>query len=161
MTVVNLSPEESIFFLVTRGALSLSSTFKKVLVKHQLPEIKPSYLGVLLCLWEKEALDEMLSKFGSEDGMKLSDLGRCAGVEPSTITGLVDRMEKDGLVSRSPVPGDRRAQQANLTENGRLIRDKVLAAINDFEQDAFEGISENDMEITKQVLRKLIANAAS
>lgn len=158
--MINLSPEDCTYFLVTRSSLSMTSTFKKILAKNQLPEIKPSYLGVLLCLWKNEAMDEVLSKFGSEEGMKLSDLGRCAGVEPSTITGLVDRMEKDGLVFRASVPGDRRAQQANLTDKGRLIRSRVLKAMKDFEKEALEGISKKDMETAKKALRKVVTNAA-
>ena len=111
-----LSPEDSTYFLVTRASLAVTTIFKKMLIRDDLTEIKPSYLGALMCLWASEGMDEMLSKFGSKDGMRLTELGRCAGLEPSTITGLVDRMERDGLVSRKNVPNDRRAQKATLTE---------------------------------------------
>lgn len=152
-------PEDCTFFLITRASLSVTSIFKRVLAKNELSEIKPSYLGVLMCLWEIDAMDEMLSKFGSEDGMKLTELGRCAGVEPSTITGLVDRMERDGLVYRSSVPNDRRAQKANLTEKGRLIRGKVVKALDDMAKEAFAGIAHEEMEAAKKVLWKVLENA--
>ena len=49
----------------------------------------------------------------------LADLAHCFGVEKAALTGLMDRAERRGLAQRSPVPGDRRALQATLTEAGR------------------------------------------
>jgi DNA-binding MarR family transcriptional regulator len=152
-------PGDCTFFLITRASLSVTSIFKKVLADEELSEVKPSYLGVLMCLWENEAMDEILSKLGSEDGMKLTALGRCAGVEPSTITGLVDRMERDGLVYRSNDPDDRRAQKANLTEKGRLIRARVFNALDKMEEGAFAGIAPEEMDAAKKVLWKVLENA--
>ena len=154
-----LSPEDYPFFLITRAALSMTSMLKKSLAKHELPEIKPSYLGVLMCLWANESMDEVLGKLGSEGGMKLSELGRCAGVEPSTITGLIDRMEQDGLVNRSSVPGDRRALKADLSEKGVLMRGNVLTAVDEMTRQAFAGIAPEEMEIIKKALRKVLENA--
>jgi DNA-binding MarR family transcriptional regulator len=154
-----LFPDDCAFFLLTRGSLSIKSVFKKILVKYDLPEIKPSYLGVLICLWETAAMDEVLGKFGNKEGMKLTDLGRCAGVEPSTITGLVDRMERDGLVYRMPVYGDRRAQQAVLTDKARAIQTSVRSALDALDKEIFAGFSPTDLENAKQILRKIIENA--
>jgi len=155
-----LPPEDCPFFLITRASLTITAIFKKMLAKNKLTEIKPSYLGALMCLWANEGMDEMLSKFGSEDGMKLSELGRCAGLEPSTITGLVDRMERDGLVFRTNVPDDRRAQKANLTEKGSSVRTSVLSAVDAMEKEAFAGVDSEDMEVAKKVLRTLLKNAS-
>jgi DNA-binding MarR family transcriptional regulator len=49
----------------------------------------------------------------------LADLAHCFGVEKAALTGLMDRAERRGLARRSPVPGDRRALQATLTDGGR------------------------------------------
>lgn len=155
----SLSPDDYAFFLITRAALSVNAMLKKILAGHGLTEVKPSYLGVLMCLWANESMDEMLSKLGSEGGMKLTDLGRCAGVEPSTITGLIDRMEQDGLVYRSSVPEDRRALKANLSEKGRSMRGKVLSALDAMMRVAFAGITPEEMETVRQSLRKILENA--
>lgn len=154
-----LSPEDYPFFLITRAALSMTSMLKKSLAKNELPEIKPSYLGVLMCLWANDSMDEMLCKLGAEGGMKLSELGRCAGVEPSTITGLIDRMEQDGLVGRASVPGDRRALKADLSEKGVLMRGSVLKALDEMTRQAFAGIAPEEMGIIQKVLRKVLENA--
>lgn len=49
----------------------------------------------------------------------MAELAQCFGVEKAALTGLMDRAERRGLARRSPVPGDRRALQATLTDAGR------------------------------------------
>jgi DNA-binding MarR family transcriptional regulator len=49
----------------------------------------------------------------------MAELAHCFGVEKAALTGLMDRAERRGLAQRSPVPGDRRALQATLTDGGR------------------------------------------
>jgi DNA-binding MarR family transcriptional regulator len=49
----------------------------------------------------------------------MAELAQCFGVERAALTGLVDRAERRGFVSRSPVAGDRRALRVTLTSSGR------------------------------------------
>ena len=49
----------------------------------------------------------------------MAELARLLGVEKAALTGLVDRVDRRGLVRRAAVPGDRRAFHATLTEPGR------------------------------------------
>lgn len=49
----------------------------------------------------------------------MAELAQCFGVEKAALTGLVDRAERRGFVSRSPVAGDRRALRVTLTSSGR------------------------------------------
>jgi len=45
--------------------------------------------------------------------------------DPSNVTGLVDRVERLGLVERVPDPGDRRIRMLTLTSKGRRLREEV------------------------------------
>jgi DNA-binding MarR family transcriptional regulator len=49
----------------------------------------------------------------------MAELAQCFGVGKAALTGLMDRAERRGLARRSPVPGDRRALRATLTDAGR------------------------------------------
>src|SRR2546430_14706119 len=51
--------------------------------------------------------------------MTMGDLPETLDVSPRTVTGLVDNLERDGLVKRVDDPGDRRTVQAELTDQGR------------------------------------------
>ena len=58
---------------------------------------------------------------------QMAELARCFGVEKAALTGLVDRAERNGLVCRSAVPGDRRALHVSLTDAGRRAADAFHA----------------------------------
>lgn len=53
------------------------------------------------------------------DGLKMSDLSGVLKVSNGNVTGIIDRLVKDGQVVRVPVAGDRRAMLVRLTEAGR------------------------------------------
>jgi DNA-binding MarR family transcriptional regulator len=59
-------------------------------------------------------------------GLRLTDLGAKLLVRPPSVTGIVDRLEKFGLVSRAGVPTDLRAKLVALTDQGRELVQRVL-----------------------------------
>ncbi|MEV1168180.1 MarR family transcriptional regulator [Nonomuraea sp. NPDC049784] len=54
-----------------------------------------------------------------EDGLSIGDLAQSAGVSSRNVTGLVDTLEKDGLVRRVQDQRDRRSVLARITPEGR------------------------------------------
>ena len=103
-------------------------------------------VGVLMSLWQ-------------EEGLKVVELGRRAGLEPSTMTGLLDRMQRDKLLSRAADPGDRRVQRIYLTEEGRHIKPAVAKVVQRALDRTLEGVSEQDLAHLKGVLRQILINA--
>jgi DNA-binding MarR family transcriptional regulator len=91
---------------VVRGLLQLTAAVQAIYAcvsaRHDLTPVQARLLCVLL------------------DGpRRMAELAHCFGVEKAALTGLMDRAERRGLARRSPVPGDRRALQATLTDAGR------------------------------------------
>jgi DNA-binding MarR family transcriptional regulator len=58
--------------------------------------------------------------------MPMRALADHIGLEPANMTGIVDRLENAGLVTREPQPGDRRVKLLVLTETGRATRDDIV-----------------------------------
>ncbi len=133
------------YYLISRVTLQVTSALKKGFIEAGVSKVRPAYLGVLMSLWRK-------------DGLKVVELGRKAGLEPSTMTGLIDRMERDGLVTRRVDPKDRRAQQIHLTEQGSGVKASVQAVVEEVIAKVFTGISEKEMGQTKNVLRQVLGN---
>ncbi len=52
------------------------------------------------------------------EGMVLSEIGRKMLVTRADVTGLIDRLERDGMITRNSQPHDRRAKLAMITEKG-------------------------------------------
>jgi DNA-binding MarR family transcriptional regulator len=61
------------------------------------------------------------------DGISITDLGKKVFLDNSTLTGLIDRLERAGLLIRTAVPEDRRSYNIHLTARANEIRDDVLA----------------------------------
>ncbi len=133
------------YYLISRVTLQVTSALKKGFVAAGVAKVRPAYLGVLMSLW-------------CEDGLKVVELGRKAGLEPSTMTGLIDRMGRDGLVTRRVDPQDRRAQQIHLTTQGYRVKAPVQAVVEEVIAKVFTGISEKEMGQTKKLLRQVLGN---
>jgi MarR family transcriptional regulator, 2-MHQ and catechol-resistance regulon repressor len=68
----------------------------------------------------------VLQRLHSDQGRRLTDIGAELLCVKSTITRLVDRLEADGLVRRTPDPDDRRAQRLLLTTRGVDVREQAI-----------------------------------
>lgn len=63
----------------------------------------------------------------SPAGLRMNELSRQLMVSGGNVTGITDQLEREGLVARTPCPGDRRAYTVKLTGTG-LKRFRVMAA---------------------------------
>src|SRR5215475_6094376 len=81
--------------------------------------ISGSHWGVLRRLQRAETEE-------GERGLRLSDLGRRLFIRPPSVTGIVDRLERMGLVSREVESDDQRAKRVALTDRGRRLVHRVL-----------------------------------
>jgi len=138
-------PADCAYYLVSRVSLAVTACLKRSLAAAGVGMVRPAYLGVLLGLWR-------------EDGQRSVELGRRAGLEPSTMTGMLDRMERDGLVTREADPDDRRAQRIRLTTRGQDVRDPVLNIVDQTLDAAMEGVGDTEEERLKEMLRLVLGN---
>jgi DNA-binding MarR family transcriptional regulator len=81
-----------------------------------------------------------LANLGSGSGHTVSELAVAAGVRPTTMTSVLDRLEHRGLISRGSVPGDRRAVLVELTPSGRRVASVIRRAITSLERRALSGL---------------------
>src|SRR5262245_25784325 len=58
---------------------------------------------------------------GGLSGLRISDLSEKLLIQPPSVTGVVDRLERAGLVERKPDPDDLRATLVGLTTSGRQL----------------------------------------
>src|SRR2546430_6930655 len=95
--------------------------------------------------------------FGSDTSA--SDLAVAVGVKPTTLTGILDRLQRRGLISRTPSETDRRAVSITLTDPGAQAADKIRAAIVGVERRVFSGVDRQEMAAFRAVLETLIKAA--
>ncbi len=77
-----------------------------------------------------------LANLGADGTLSVRQLSERAGTRASTLTGLLDRLENRGYLVREVDPADRRSFRLPLTDQGREVAARVLAAIAALERAA-------------------------
>lgn len=72
-----------------------------------------------------------LLAFTREGSMPMSRATSLLQVHPASVTNTVQRLERDGLVSREPHPSDGRASVLRLTATGRELAERATEALNE------------------------------
>lgn len=99
--------------------------------------------------------DVMAALFRRRDGVTMSELSRMLLVSNGNATTVVDRLEADGLVRRTPSETDRRTVHVALTPDG-LAQFEGLAAEHEAEVSRlFAGLSEADLDVLTDILKRM------
>lgn len=86
------------------------------------------------------------------------DIEKEFNLRGSTVTNMLNLMEKNGLIERKSVDGDRRLKKIVLTENACEIQQHILSDIERLEKTITKGIGKKDIEVFFSVLDKINSN---
>jgi DNA-binding MarR family transcriptional regulator len=90
-----------------------------------------------------------------------AELAELAGVTRATMTGLVDTLERDGLVKRQPDPADRRMMTVHLTPRGRECLRRILPGHFQRMKELMSPLSEADRRNLVRLLHKLVQRTSA
>ncbi|WP_027342073.1 MarR family winged helix-turn-helix transcriptional regulator [Hamadaea tsunoensis] len=99
----------------------------------------------------------VLGNLGDGEPRTVSQLGAAVGSKPATLTGILDRLERRGLITRGTRPGDRRAVLIELTADGRETATLIRQTFADLEHGALAGLSREQIDGARAVLDALTA----
>lgn len=109
--------------------------------------------------WEAEGLTtaqlRVLYRLNVECGLKAGDLATHLGVSPSTVTGIIDRLEKVDLVERQADPDDRRAVRAALTAHGRETISMLTFESRAYMRSILERLSDAELDAAAIALTRM------
>ena len=137
--------EESLGYLIHRAARAFASRLGA--------ELRPFDVGtgqwsVLMHLW-------------SNDAMTQAQLARRVAIEQPTMVRTIDRLERDGLVTRTPHPQDGRAIRITLTERGSALRDQLVPLADDVNRRATAGLTDEEVATLRGLLARIAAEAGT
>ncbi|WP_103336222.1 MarR family winged helix-turn-helix transcriptional regulator [Pseudotabrizicola formosa] len=122
---------------VTRSAEGELREFLRVRHDTTLPRF-----DVLAALWRRR------------DGISMSDLSRMLLVSNGNATAVVDRLEKDGLVRRTPSDADRRTIYVALTPEGLARFDRYAAEHEAEVNRIFGALTEEEVDLMTDILKR-------
>lgn len=90
----------------------MTSILTKVAAEHDFSLTQLRLLGVL-----------------RDRSLKMGEVANYLGLDKSSITGIITRSEKCGLVVRTPAPDDKRALIVSLTEKGQALDNEIMSQL--------------------------------
>lgn len=85
----------------------------------------------------------------------LKEIANAVQLDSPVVTGLVDRLVKEGLVIREEDPEDRRSLKISLTPRGRQVVEEIAPVVAEYNQRIRNIIPDNDAETFERALEAL------
>ncbi len=120
--------------------------FKKIVFKEA--------LGAGLHPGQPKVLEYVFAHPGCTQG----DICAAWDVDKSTVSGLIERLERDGLIRCEKEPGDRRKKAVYLTEQARQVWQPIQQRVEQMEQTAWQGIDPDRQRAFLETLEQIDEN---
>lgn len=129
-------------FITNSASKKLSDEFNRRLLEYKITRV--NFIAIYY--------------IGKTEGISQRELSDKMDVNDSSIARLIDRMEKEDLVERKRDLKDRRTIRIVMTKKGRELRTQLLPVAEKFQNDVTQNISENELEVFKNVIEKMVKN---
>jgi len=96
-----------------------------------------------------------------EGELSQAELATKMMVEPPTLVGILDRMERDGWITRNSCPADRRKKLIRPTEAAEPVWEKIAESARLVRARAAEGLSDQELKTLKHLLIRVKENLES
>ena len=112
-------------------------------------------LGLTGSMWK------VILALNLRDGLSQKELAEKIYVDGSTLVPIIDRMERSRLLERRPDPKDRRNNRIFLTKKSESIVDSIVEIILAVRKAIYKGLSNEEIESSRIILKKIMHNADS
>lgn len=101
---------------------------------------------------------QVLSWLVLEGELAQSELAERMRIEPPTLVGILDRMERDGWIRRDVCPDDRRKKLIHVTDAAEPVWSKIVACAKRVRARATRGLSPEQLETLHKLLIQIQTN---
>lgn len=132
-------------FLISRIKQVGGRLFDRMLAEADVDAFNGAQGRILYVLWQG-------------DGLTISQLSAQTSLANTTLTSMLDRMERSGLIQREPSPSDRRALFIRLTDKARALRedyDRISQRMNEM---YYLGFTEAEIRQFERYLQRVLDN---
>jgi len=110
--------------------------------------------GLSVAMWR------VLAVLSNNGGQRQIDLAGLTSIDASTLSRLVTRLVRMGLVSRARSRTSSREVVVSLSAKGRALVDRLIPAALRLEDTLGRGLSQRDRAVVKRALRRMYANVS-
>jgi MarR family transcriptional regulator, organic hydroperoxide resistance regulator len=104
------------------------------------------------------AMWRVLAVLASTGSRRQIDLAVLTSIDASTLSRLITRLVRMGLVTRSRSVSSNREVAVKLSAKGRALVDRLIPIARDYERTAIAGLAPAELAVVKRCLRRIYAN---
>jgi DNA-binding MarR family transcriptional regulator len=138
--------DKYIVYFVSKTKKKMTKFIEKKLIEKGLTDLAPSYGNILTVLYDNEG------------SLRIKDIGDLLGKEKSTMTTLINNLEKHGYVEKVRDENDRRNTYVRLTDKARRIENEFNEISAAVQERAYNNFSKNEKDELLRLLKKLNQN---
>ncbi len=138
--------DKYIVYFVSKTKKKMSKFIEKKLIEKGIDDLVPSYGNILTVLYDHGG------------SLSMKEIGALLGKEKSTITTLVNKLEKLGYIEKVKSKEDRRTTYACLTQKGRSIEKTFVDISKDVQSTAYNNFTHEEKSELLRLLKKLNQN---
>ena len=136
----------------TRGGTLLSQVhqvcgrvWNKILRENDMADLEGARGRIIFALWGK-------------DGVPIKTLCEKTSLDKSTLTGIIDRLERDGFVERKPSESDKRSTLISLTGKEQEFAQNVQKVSKQMNRIFYKGFTDEEILQFDSMLERILAN---
>ena len=136
----------------TRGGTLLSQVhqvcgrvWNKILRDNNMADLEGARGRIIFALWGK-------------DGVPIKTLCEKTSLDKSTLTGIIDRLERDGFVERKPSESDKRSTLISLTGKEQEFAQNVQKVSNQMNRIFYKGFTNEEILQFDSMLERILVN---
>jgi len=126
-------------FLVAKAHQHTHSLMRSALEPFHLT---PPQFATLAFLWRR-------------DGLNQQELGNLMNVDRTTISGILERLERLEVIQRGQDPRDKRSWVVFVTKKGKALQDKILPELDKIQREISKKLSPEEQQTLSLLLNKL------
>jgi len=132
-------------FLVAKLHQLGGRIFARLLKEHGVDQINPAQGRIMFVLWR-------------EDGIPIHELARRTKLGKSTLTSMLDRLERAGMLERAPDPKDRRKILIRRTMKDKALERLYVQVSEEMTQIWYRGFTNEQIQTLERDLQRILDN---
>jgi len=132
-------------FLISKIKQIQGRVFEKLLVEYGIDQFNGAQGRILFVLWDN-------------DNISIAELSEKTGLAKTTLTGMLDRLEKSGYIRRMFDRNDRRKVNIRLTHSARKLQDKYETVSRKMNRIFYRDFTDREIITFENRLRRILKN---
>ena len=135
-------------FLIAKIHQLAGRIFARKLKEHQIDDLNPAQGRIMFVLWR-------------EDGISINELAQRTSLGKSTLTSMLDRLERSGHLTRVPSGEDRREILIRRTDKDRALEELYVRASQEMTELFYAGFVPSGIDRFETGLQRVYDNLAA